>query len=252
MSAAVSGESEKMKKKWCKGLWTFGILILGILGGCSKAGGKTENMEAVSLTENEIEILVSAGFDRERVTDGCLTAVDKEILERRKAVLSYLEEKYSDREVELRSCTSGEYTSFFGVEESRPDTEFEVRIRKVDDQTEIEDNLYNLLVQEDYEAYIKEALEDAGEEVCKVEAELQDYFGADYTEQVSIEEAAKRHETLNGMGYLTLEENGRDVEACQDSLDKIEAALLAKGITGSYYISFGEDDAVYRKRINVY
>ena len=48
-------------------------------------------MAGTTLSENEIDLLVSAGFDRARIEEGTLTSADQEVLKERKAVLSYLE-----------------------------------------------------------------------------------------------------------------------------------------------------------------
>lgn len=214
-------------------------------------------MAETTLSENEIDLLVSAGFDRERIEAGTLTSVDQEILKEREAVLSYLGQKYPEKTFSLTSCrisqgVTDKYDSFFAVTGSATDTEFEIRVQRSEDGYQLQDGYYNLLIQTAYEDYMKAALEESGEEVLAIKLDLQELHGKAYTADYTLEEALYGEEEITGIGEVTLEAKGRTEEACEKTLTFLEEAFRNHEIRGSYYIGFGTGEEAYGKWIHIF
>lgn len=167
-------------------------------------------MAGTTLSENEIDLLVSAGFDRARIEEGTLTSADQEVLKERKAVLSYLEKKYPKETFTLTGCSLSQgvtdtYDSFFAVTGEENDTEFEIRVKRGEDGYELQDGYYNFLIQTAYEVYLRETLAETGEEVLDAESKLQELHGEMYTADYSLEEALQGEEEVTAIGEVTLE-----------------------------------------------
>lgn len=214
-------------------------------------------MAGRTLSENEIDLLVSAGFDRARIEEGTLTSADQEVLKERKAVLSYLEKKYPEETFTLTGCSLSQgvtdtYDSFFAVTGEENDTEFEIRVKRGEDGYELQDGYYNFLIQTAYEVYLRETLAETGEEVLDAESKLQELHGEMYTADYSLEEALQGEEEVTAIGEVTLEAKGRTEEACEKALASIQEAFRSHRIRGSYYIGFGTGEEAYGKWIHVF
>lgn len=244
-----------------KKIWPLAVSLMllgGMLTGCTeKTGGKTEEMAETTLSENEIDLLVSAGFDRERIEAGTLTSVDQEILKEREAVLSYLGQKYPEETFALTRCrisqgVTDKYDSFFAAAGAVTDTEFEIRVQRTEDGYQLQDGYYNLLIQTAYEDFIKETLAEAGEEVLAIKLDLQELHGEAYTADYSLEEALHGEEEITGIGEVTLEAKGRTEEVWEEALTSLEEVFRNHGIRGSYYIGFRTGEEAYGKWIHVF
>ncbi len=214
-------------------------------------------MAGTTLSENEIDLLVSAGFDRARIEEGALTSADQEVLKERKAVLSYLEKKYPKETFTLTDCSLSQgvtdtYDSFSAAAGEESDIEFEIRVKRNEDGYELQDGYYNFLIETAYEDYIREALAEAGEEVLDAESKLQELHGEAYTADYSLEEALQGEEEVTAIGKVTLESKGRTEEACEEALTSLEEVFRGHRIRGSYYISFGPGEEAYGKWIHVF
>ena len=124
------------------------------------------------LSEDQIQILVSAGFDEDRIRRNDLTNVDYRIIEDYQYALNYLEEKYDGYNFSLIECSPGTkstYSLFTGTIEGFPSESFDIQVSSSGDIRSARDNCYRIIKKEEYADLLQEVISCVEKECLDVE-----------------------------------------------------------------------------------
>ena len=231
-----------MKKRVYICIFICSILIS--LTGCMSNKSERGEMEVdkIELNEKQIEILVKAGCEEDRVREGVLTRANKKILEDYEAVVEYLEEKYRGVKFEFYDCIpkgmAQSYTTFYMKTENIEET-VEIEVEEVEEKKEIKDNFYGMYTQDAYAEIICEKLLKIDEKCERAEIEISGLYGKEYNSNLTIEQVLENKIYLKAMGTIYLEK--KESELLEERAKKIEKYMKECGFIGSFRLMFVGD-----------
>lgn len=233
------------------------FLLIAVAAGCSsKNNGVEMEMNAVRLTEEQIRILASAGFDEERVRTGELTTVEIRMLEDYEYAVQYLKEKYGSTKIQLTSCTGsdidGFVSEFYGTAEDFPEKQGKVCVKEEGESRTALDSFYGILMEQEYRNCIEEVLEIWGKTCTEAEVEISGLYDERYDSACGPGLALKEGMYLKGMGYISVDGTGMTEQQCADSAERLQELFAEKGIVGSFHLTFSDTEVIYQKRIHIF
>ncbi|MCC8162178.1 MAG: hypothetical protein LIO86_03160 [Lachnospiraceae bacterium] len=242
-------------RKWC--MLVCPLLCAGILAGCGGSAEKEADVvERTELTEDQVQILVSAGYSEDRIRRGNLTEIDERILEEYAFALEYLEQKYGEEGFWLYNCDNGSLSDtpsvFYGTLESDNEVRYEVKVTSAGDSEGITDSYYGILMNESYEEYLQDLLSSYGVGCTEVSAEIQGLYGLAYDDSVLPRDAIESGMYLRAMapGYLESSDTGEAY--CEAKAEEIQEKLYEKQVLGSFKLLFENGTEEYPTWINVF
>lgn len=255
------------------------IAVMAVTTGCGTAGSSQgtrsstapavkggESMVAqTELTQKEADFLAATFIDEDRVRKGNLTELQSYVLQQYRGAVSYLGEKYPDREFTVTSCqyqTRHEDHSAFGfVEKSDWD-----RYQNASDNARylnslwvygddgdpvnrIVDDYYGRRAAGTYEAYIREQLSGAVQGIAGVYVQIGDLRGSAFGENMTAEEMRTQEPLIAPAFYIFLSADAYPDEAAfGKAAEAVKNKLCsALGIRGNFTVYAVQDPAVAEK-----
>lgn len=194
------------------------------------------------LSEDQIQILVSAGFDEDRIRRNDLTSVDYRVIEDYQYALNYLEEKYGGYNFSLIECFPGTKSTgslFTGTVEGFPEESFDIQVSSNDDIRSARDNCYKIVMKEEYVNLLQEIVSSVDKECLDVEVCCNELYGDN------------DNFWPDGMFWIVIDGVGMADDDCEDVIDQIENELIKRDMTGNYRLLFYGSDSEYEDWIYI-
>lgn len=213
-------------------------------------------MGDTTITQEQIDILASAGYTKERIKSGELSPTEKKILKDYNRAEEYLTEKYGEGQIVLSSCgasgVDGFDSYFYGslAEDSEATGQIHVSTDD-DDSLEITDSFYMLVMRDTYSSWIEEAIQEWGENCTELDVEIDGMYGEDFTSNMTPQKAVDEGKYVHGSGYLTIAAQGRSVDECEKSAEQLRAIMQNRKMYGSFCLIFADEDTVCQKWIDI-
>lgn len=185
----------------------------------------------VTMTDQEIELLLRNYTGEELIRQGKLFAHQKDALLQLRAVMSYLDQKYPGHTfaaVDFRPINTFNSSAELTVEDGK---EYTVYAEKAGDGYDCSDNCYEKYLQPRYDQYIMGALSESG------------YSGVSYTRfpsasavlgaETTVEELFQLAPKQTRMVDLFVVAEDRDTVA-----KELQSVMTQKGLYGSYTLYF--------------
>lgn len=218
----------------------------------SELSGEISSEEKTVLTEDQIQILVSAGFGEGRLRDGELTNLEWRILSDYSYALETLQEKYGDEGFELTECSPAKAdadTIFWGNADAGA---FEIHVTGEIGSQSAADSYYGVLMQGAYENLLREKLVSWDIQAVTVDVTCESLYDASYTADLLPSDAIAQGKWLSGSGYLTLQAEGLRSEACGELLEELKQHFIEEGLTGSFRVTMEGSTDAYSERMNIF
>ena len=194
------------------------------------------------LSEDQIQILVSAGFDEDRIRRNDLTSVDYRVIEDYQYAHNYLEEKYESNNFSLIECSLGTkstYSLFTGTVEGFPSESFDIQVSSSGDIRSARDNCYRIIKKEEYADLLQEVISCVEKECLDVELYCNELYGDN------------DNFWPDGMFWIVIDGWAMSDEECEEVIDQIEDELIKKDLTGDYRLLFYGSDSEYENWIYI-
>ena len=246
--------SSKMKKiKWTyvkKALVIFTMLCVQLVG-CGESEIKEERREEMTeimeLQPDEIKILSGMYIDNERIETGNLFSYQKDNLERYRFAKKYLLEKYPDYSFEIqygepksKLMPQAEFTFISEIDEQKS---YKLCVFDAQDSNDYyaEDNFYEAVFAEKYDAYLQDILTKEVEKVSAVNSLMPWTKGMEYGVDMTVEDVTSGQLELSANTTIYITDSQMTEAAFDESTEKIKNVIQNNHFYGSFKIYVFED-----------
>lgn len=238
-------------------LWaTVLLLSCCLLIGCSDGEEGEEQLEKERLMEDQVQILIAAGFDEARIRRGDLTSVERRVLEDYQFALNYLEKKYGEQKFDVVDCTPPtrelSRTVFYGTFADYSGELCEVEVKMKRDEKYAVDNCYGIIMKESYQSYLEKVLMSWGMTCLEIDAELPELYGEEYDRNCMPEQAIEQGMELSGTAWIVIDGDGMTEDECIARLQELKNKFKEEGLAGSFRIGFAGSETEYSDFINIF
>lgn len=227
------------------GIYLMTIMLMLSMCACGN-NSKNEPEAPLVLTEEEEQLLINSFYmdekDKLRMQEGKLYDGEEKCILSSRATLRYLEEKYPGIKFTM---VSYEPPSFFGtsnpiiyyMDDSGSNKTYTMSLSE-DANGEIifKDDYYGTLIQERYDEYFMELLNENGFENCITYTTMKEHFGMEVNGDTSVEEILKLDAYKKG--YVFVEGSAADGEGIAKAVEQL---IRDEGLYGFYLVYVLED-----------
>ena len=204
-------------------------------------------------------------YDEERIEEGNLLPVQGKTLEKGRAGLAFVEEKYPGYEFKLTYIEDMMNMVDYGVKEKKTGYCFDIYIWENEDGTfRIEDNFYGYLFRDKYGDYLKEKIMENIEEECRVQARMTGVKGKEYDINMTVEDVVGGRLEISPRIYIDIPARGMTEEECISYAETMQEGIEKIGLYGAYHMFFWDmteedvlhaesfENCIYKKGFNIF
>ena len=222
--------------------------------------------EVYEMTEEEKEWMKKNYiYDEESIEKGHLLPSQRKILEKGRAGLAFVEEKYPGYEFELSYIEDMMSMVDYDVKEKNTGYYFNIYIWENEDGTfRIEDNFYGYLFKDKYVAYLEEKIMENIEGICRVEATISNVQGREYDINMTVEDIVSGRLEISPIIHVSMPANGMTEEECMSYAETVQKEIEKIGLYGAYHMFFWDmteedvlhaesfENCVYKKNFSIF
>ena len=203
-------------------------------------------------------------YDEESIEKGHLLSSQLDNLEKGRAGLAFVEEKYPGYEFKLTYIEDMMSIVDYGVKEEKTGYYFDIYIWENEDGTfRIEDNFYGYLFKDKYVAYLEEKIMENIEGVCRVEAAISNVQGREYDINMTVEDVVSGRLEISPIIHVSMPANGMTEEECMSYAEIVQKEIEKIGLYGAYHMFFWDmteedvlhaesfENCVYKKNFSI-
>ena len=178
-------------------------------------------------------------YDEESIEKGHLLPSQLENLEKGRAGLVFVEEKYPGYEFKLTYIEDMMNMVDYGVKEEKTGYHFDIYIRENEDGTlQIKDNFYVYLFEDKYEAYLEEQIKEKVKNAVTVDVGMSGVEGREYDSSMTVEDIVSGRLEIYARNYVSITASGKNEEECRNDVEGIQQGIEETGLYGVYTIYF--------------
>ena len=178
-------------------------------------------------------------YDEESIEKGHLLPSQLKILEKGRAGLAFVEEKYPGYEFSISYIEDMMSMVDYGVKEEKTGYHFDIYIRENEDGTlQIKDNFYVYLFEDKYEAYLEEQIKEKVENAVTVDVGMSGVEGREYDSSMTVEDIVSGRLEIYARNYVSITASGKNEEECRNDVEGIQQGIEETGLYGVYTIYF--------------
>ena len=246
-----SRKTKKIKRTYVKKILVIFVILCVYLVACGESEKKEEKREemidTMELQPDEIRILSGMYIDEERIATGNLFSYQKDNLERYRFAKKYLLEKYPDYSFEIqygepksKLMSQAEFTFISEIDEEKS---YKLCVYSTEDNNDYyaEDNFYEAVFAEKYDAYMQDMLAKEVEKVSAVTSLMPWKKGMEYGVDMTVEDVTSGKLELSANTTIYIADSQMTETAFDEVTEKIKNIIQNNHFYGSFKIYVFDD-----------